>query len=356
MYLIEGNNTVIEGNQFHPIIQQFLLTGEINPNIQDKSHNTALMYATEKMDSKLIDMLLNSEKTNVNLQNNLGNTALHCAVSNGDSETVRKLINNPKTNYHDNIEEMSPFLAAIFKRTYSLTNFAINGEKTFPILDLFFENPSSITFNRSVIQFIINSEEQLASVTTKPELINYILSKEPSLLTEEDIEYIDNNIQRLEEYIEKLHTGNRKKETVDYFPSTEEHLPIPQFGIPTKRKNISELLAMFKEIKKIVEKHSNASESSSNELSNKEENTFEEDNTNDDEGDSSHLITKKEEGYKPSENCTTIAENYKPIQGDLSHLIKKGYKPPVAKKKRGNSQSKNTNADGGNFKAKREKK
>ena len=86
------------------------------------------------------------------------------------------------------------------------------------------------------------------------------------------IEYIDNNIKKLVKKLKKLHTVKPEKETVGHFPSTEEHLPIPQFDTLTKRKNISEeehlqipqfdtltkrenfskCLTMFKEIEEIV--------------------------------------------------------------------------------------------------------
>ena len=81
---------------------QILLDNGQNPNIQDKTLYTPLMYACMNNDIKLVELLL-KYKADPNIKNNRGNTSLMIACRNGNIKIIKLLLKTYKNiNDQDN--------------------------------------------------------------------------------------------------------------------------------------------------------------------------------------------------------------------------------------------------------------
>jgi ankyrin repeat protein len=77
------------------VVQELLKHPQTNPNLQDSGGSTALMNASMYGLSQVVQALLSHPKTNLNLQNEWGENALYWASKEGHSQVVQELLKYP---------------------------------------------------------------------------------------------------------------------------------------------------------------------------------------------------------------------------------------------------------------------
>lgn len=123
-------------------IAEFLLSMNIDINIQDNNGETALMLAVENENNGMVSLLANNETLDINLQDKLGDSALMIATLLKNDDIVKILLDNKNinTNLQDNngatalILAIHPIRTAKFGFSYALQEQFMNDtyNKIFP--------------------------------------------------------------------------------------------------------------------------------------------------------------------------------------------------------------------------------